>query len=348
MTKIRPIQPADYQAWDAYVLAHAAPTAYLTTAWKRAVELGYGLQTTYLAAFDDDVILGVLPLVLIKPPLGQSSLVSLPFCDYGGLIADREETAAGILDCAVELAAQRRAVLEIRSSGPSPAIEQRANFRQVTDKCRMVLELPQSAAALWDSFRSKLRTKINLGIKHGLVHRVGGRELLGEFYLVFSRNMRDLGSPVHSLKWLHAVLTSFGDAAQVAVLYKDLSPVAAGIIVMQGSYVTNPWASCLREVNSLKPNMLLYWKFLEHAADRGFRFFDFGRSTPDGGTYAFKQQWGAQPAPLHWFQAGIAGAKEARPGGDIRLRLVLEWSWKRLPVAVANVVGPPIRKHISA
>jgi lipid II:glycine glycyltransferase (peptidoglycan interpeptide bridge formation enzyme) len=200
---------------------------------------------------------------------------------------------------------------------------------------------------LWDGFKSKLRTKVNLAIKHGLVHRMGGKELLQDFYRVFSRNMRDLGSPVHSLKWLHGVLAAFGEAAKVGVIYEGTNPVAAGIILTHGAYVTNPWASSLREFNNLKPNMLLYWKFLEHAADKGFRYFDFGRSTPGEGTYEFKQQWGAEPSPLCWFRQGTGRAKEVRPGADVSLRSVLEWSWKKLPVAVANVVGPPIRKHIS-
>ena len=95
--EIRPIQTEDYQAWDGYVLAHATPCVYLTTAWKRAVERGYGHQTAYLAAFDDRSLAGVLPLVLIKPPLSRRCLVSLPYCDYGGLVAQSGELASALL-----------------------------------------------------------------------------------------------------------------------------------------------------------------------------------------------------------------------------------------------------------
>jgi FemAB-related protein (PEP-CTERM system-associated) len=319
----------------------------LTTAWKQAVETSYGHKTFYLGAFDDNRLVGVLPLVLIKPPLGYRCLVSLPYCDYGGLLADTSVIARVLLDEAIDQAAQLQAVLEIRVPEPCPVLEQAVGFYQATDKCRMVLELPQSAATLWDGFKSKLRSQVSRAMKHRLVHRIGGKELLQDFYLVFSRNMRDMGSPVHSMKWLHAVLVAFGDAAKVGVVYKGAFPVAAGIVLTHGFYATGPWASSLREFNSLSPNMLLYWSFLKYASDRGIKFFDFGRSTPGGGTHVFKRQWGAEPLPLYWFRQGVVGAKKVRPGVDVPQRSLLEWSWKKLPVAVANFLGPPIRKYVS-
>jgi FemAB-related protein (PEP-CTERM system-associated) len=347
MTDIRAISPADYQIWDQYVLTHAAAGAYLTTAWKQAVETGYGRKTFYLGAFENGALVGVLPLVLIKPPLGRKCLVSLPYCDYGGLLAERGELARALIDRAIDLAGELRACLEIRTSEPSSMLEKTAGLVQVTDKCRMVLELPGSAARLWDGFKTKLRTKVNRAIKHGLDHQIGKEELLPDFYRVFSRNMRDLGSPVHSENWLHSVLVAFGDDARVGVVYKDGSPVAAGIILSHGKAVTNPWASALREFNRLRPNTLLYWALLQHASDSGFRFFDFGRSTPGEGTYDFKKQWGAEPAPLHWYRQEKTSAMEGRAETNAPLRTVLERLWKTLPVALANAAGPPIRKHIS-
>ncbi|MFZ1936720.1 MAG: FemAB family XrtA/PEP-CTERM system-associated protein [Thermoguttaceae bacterium] len=344
--EIRPIQTEDYQAWDGYVLAHATPCVYLTTAWKRAVERGYGHQTAYLAAFDDRSLAGVLPLVLIKPPLSRRCLVSLPYCDYGGLVAQSGELASALLARAVDLASQLRATLEIRTAEPSLELERTTDFRQIADKCRMVLGLPPSAGMLWKGFKSKLRSQVRRAMQHGLVNRIGGKELLQDFYTVFSQNMRDLGSPVHSREWLQAVLVAFGDAAKVGVVYKGAYPAAAGIVLTHGSYVTISWASSLREFNSLSPNMLLYWSFLTYAADSGFKFFDFGRSTPGGGTCAFKKQWGAQPSPLFWFRQGGIDAASGEEIG-MRLRSIAKGLWTKLPIVVANAAGPRIRKYIS-
>jgi FemAB-related protein (PEP-CTERM system-associated) len=343
----RVISSADYQAWDPYICAHATAGVYLTTAWKQAVETSYGHKTFYLGAFDGNRLVGVLPLVLIKPPLGQRCLVSLPYCDYGGILADTAVIAQVLLDEAIDQAAKLQAVLEIRVPEPCPVLEQAVGFYQATDKCRMVLELPGSSITLWNGFKSKLRSQINRARKNGLVCRIGKEELLCDFYWVFSRNMRDLGSPVHSENWLRNVLIAFGGSAHTGVVYHEDSPAAAGIILAHGKLITIPWASSLREFNSLSPNMLLYWGLLEYAADNGAQVLDFGRSTPGEGTYDFKKQWGAEPLPLNWFRQHCTSAQEGAPRTDGTLRSLAERLWKTLPLFLANMAGPSIRKYIS-
>jgi hypothetical protein len=41
-----------------------------------------------------------------------------------------------------------------------------------------------------------------------------------------------------------------------------------------------------------------YWEAIRFSLKKGFRRFDFGRSTPHEGTYKFKQQWGTACATL--------------------------------------------------
>lgn len=345
MVEVKNINLAEQQAWDGYVEGHLGSGVYLSSAWQAAVEKAYGHSTYYLAAYQGQHIVGILPLALLKMPLLRGNLVSLPFCDYGGLLADSVEVAGCLLSQALRLSDELQTGLEIRMRQPAPVVERAGCFFQVTDKCRMVLALPGDAGQLWGGFKSKLRSQINRARKAGLVGRLGHAELLSDFYQVFSQNMRDLGSPVHSWKWLHSIVAAYGDQAKVGVVYQDTLPVAAGITLAQGNDITVPWASALRQFNRFSPNMLLYWTFLGHAADSGFVSFDFGRSTPDEGTYAFKKQWGAQPAPLYWYRKGVCevpGQPETRGAG----RQVAEQIWRRLPLSVANYCGPLLRKYI--
>ncbi|MBC2714562.1 MAG: GNAT family N-acetyltransferase [Desulfobacteraceae bacterium] len=347
MPEIKSITPSDHSTWDQYVLGHDAGGVYLTTAWKEAVEKGYTHRTFYLAAYNNQTMTGCLPLVLVKPPLSRGNLVSLPFCDYGGILADNHEIAAELLTQALALANELQAGLEIRSPISCPVIDQETDFAQITDKCRMVLKLPESAATLKAGFKSKLRSQVNRAGKGGLVSRLGQVELLPNFYRVFSKNMRDLGSPVHSKKWLLNVISAFDDRSRLGVVYKGDLPVAVGIILLHGNTITIPWASTLREFNRLSPNMMLYWTFLEFAADHGFRFFDFGRSTPNEGTYAFKKQWGAQPVPLSWYRLGGVCHKKIETGAKVDpLRRLVERIWQQMPLAAANRIGPRLRKYI--
>lgn len=343
---IRIIQYPEHQAWNQHVLFHAQCGPYLTTAWKDAVEEGYGHKTFYLAAYNGDVIVGVLPLVLVKSFMTKGVLVSLPFCDYGGILATETKTTVALINRALDLADEMHAALEIRNSQPCPEIEQDFMHAKCTDKCRMVLELPGSARALWSGFKAKLRSQIKKGTKNGLVFRIGDAAYSEDFYRVFSRNMRDLGSPVHSEKWLNTVVSSFGDNARIGVVYKGADPIGAGIILMCKDTVTIPWASTLKTFNKLGPNMLLYWRFLEYAADLGFQYFDFGRSIPGEGTYIFKQQWGTRPVPLAWYRISRNSHQPPLSSADGLLRNVVERVWCRLPLAFANTVGPHVRKYI--
>jgi len=141
-------------------------------------------------------------------------------------------------------------------------------------------------------------------------------------------------------------MNSFGKDAHIGVVYLGTKPIGAGIILCSRETVSIPWASTLREYNSLSPNMLLYWGFLKYACDNGFRYFDFGRSTPDEGTYKFKEQWGASPFPLYWYREGDqAGEQTTRSFGKIR-RFVEE-AWSRIPPAVTDSIGPIFRRYIT-
>ncbi|MCG8567276.1 MAG: GNAT family N-acetyltransferase, partial [Desulfobacterales bacterium] len=193
-------------------------------------------------------------------------------------------------------------------------------------------------------------------MRDGLGACIGGRELLDEFYGVFSENMRDLGSPPHSRKWFFEVLKAYGNNAHIGVVrMPDKRPAAAGIILCHSNGVTIPWASSLRRYNRWNPNMLLYWQFLSFSADMGFPHFDFGRSTPGEGTYRFKAQWGARPEPLHWARLAVgneiciksSGNPERNGAGPNPLRDTASRSIARLPISILKGVGSLTRKYIS-
>ena len=345
--RIRRARDSDQRLWDDYVLSHPLGGPYHLFAWKRAVERAYYHECLYLMAQDGGgAVRGVFPLVLMKPPLLRPVLVSLPFCDYGGVLGDGPEPAGELVAHALELSESCRAEPDIRCRQPMPLLGQSPLFAVSNHKVRMVLDLPESAAELWEGLKSKLRSQIRSPEKEGMQFRMGSFELIDEFYAVFCRNMKDLGSPVHARQWFESVLEAFGERARVGAVYHRGRAVAAGIVLECGRTLTVPWASALREYAHLSPNMLLYWGFLEHACEGGFRRFDFGRSTPDEGTYRFKQQWGASPEPLFWYSPAGGEAKPA-PAKKNGARKLAEKAWSSLPQAVADTLGPRVRRFIS-
>ena len=340
--QIRVATTDDQPAWDEYVHSHPEGLAYQLFAWKQAVTQAYGFEGKYLLAESSGNICGVLPLIKLRVPLRGESYISLPYCDAGGVLADSLDVATKLLGSAFESSPR----CEIRS-----AIELSSGLSNQTDKVRMLLELPLSSEELLSRLKSKLRSQVKKPIRDGLTVKTGGEELVEIFYRIFAVNMRDLGSPVHSLLWIKSVVKTYAENCRVAVVYTpDGEPAAAGIVLLQRQTVSIPWASALREYNRLNPNMLPYWTFLQLAADNGYCYFDFGRSTPGEGTYKFKQQWGAQPKPLYWYQQPEASntiSDEMADSAKLSKRDLLVGIWQKLPVPVATTIGSQVRKYIS-
>ena len=333
----------DRKAWDSYVGTHPAASNYHQYGWRDVIEGSFGHRCRYLVARNNGGgIEGILPLVLMQSRMFGRFLVSLPFFNYGGVLCDRQETGDALLAEAMKVQQEFGAeYTELRHtaqwSGPL------ATKRQ---KVAMILDLAQDAETAWQGFNAKLRNQIRKAEKSGLTITVGGKELLADFYTVFARNMRDLGTPVYSSKFFTEIVTVFPDHTRIIAVHLQGKPVAAGLISWVRDTMEIPWASSIREYNPLCPNNLLYWTALQFAMSRGCRRFDFGRSTPGEGTFNFKKQWGARPVQLHWqylLPEGTAMPElnTKNPKYDLAIKV-----WQKLPLPVTRLLGPQIVKNI--
>jgi FemAB-related protein (PEP-CTERM system-associated) len=208
------------------------------------------------------------------------------------------------------------------------------------------LPLPATSEELWSGFRSKLRSQIKKPLTNDdLTVHWGREELLDAFYAVFCENMRDLGTPPFSRRLFAAILDAFPEDAEVCVVRHRSQAVSAALLVHGPQATQVPSASTLRSANRLASNMLLYWRLLERAIQRGQRTFDFGRSTIGTGTYDFKKQWGAEDCPAAWqYYVRHGEARDVRPDNPKYARIIR--LWQKLPVAVTRWIGPAIVRGI--
>jgi FemAB-related protein (PEP-CTERM system-associated) len=270
-------------------------------------------------------------------------LVSLPYLNSNGVIAVDEATRYRLVDRAVQLADELRVRhLELRHE---QAVEHPALTGRLTTKVHMRLPLPDFPGPLWEGLHAKVRNQVRKGEKTGLTVAWGGVELLPEFYAVFSRNMRDLGTPVYGQRLFASILRHFPTEAELCVVRADKTPVASALLLHGKGITEVPSASSLREYNSTCANMLMYWNLLDRTVQRGQAVFDFGRSTTDGNTYRFKKQWGAVPEPAVW-QYNTRGerAVDLRPDSPRYQRLIR--LWQRLPLRLTHWIGPMIVRGI--
>lgn len=328
--------PEDAAAWDRFVAGHEDATIYHLYAWRDFYERDFGKETHYLVARNDEgVVDGVLPLVRQKSILFGDYLCSVPYFNYGGTLADSPDARRRLFEAAARLAdtlgARHLELRETRAYDDWPAR---------TDKVAMLLPLPASADELGQALGSKLRSQIRRPQRENPETQVGGTELLDAFYTVFSRNMRDLGTPVYSRRMFRAILERFPENAELITIDVAGQPAAAAFLVHHRGTTEIPWASTSRDYNRISINMLLYWQALTRAIERGSGYFDFGRATTDSGTYRFKKQWGAQPRQLYWHYHVRDGGEMPALNPDSGRYEVAIRAWRRLPVRVANLIGP--------
>jgi serine/alanine adding enzyme len=327
--------PSERADWEQFVAAQGDDAGYHAWDWQRVFEQAFGHRSVYLIARRGDAVTGVLPLVEIKSRLFGNTLTSLPFLNYGGVIADAAATGQALVAAArAEAEARRCRHVELRHV--------QAQFPNLPSKRHKVSMRLALAANMWEALDRKVRNQIRKAEKSGLVIERGGEALVGEFYKVFARNMRDLGTPVYSRRLFEEVLRTFPDRSLLHVVRLNGEAVAAGFTYRTAAMVQLPWASSIREFNSLCPNVLLYWDAIRFAQESGATTFDMGRSTPNEGTFKFKAQWGAEPVPLNWEYQLLAedtmpNVSPANPKFQLAIAL-----WQKLPLSVTLRVGPMI------
>jgi len=326
--------------WDSFASKQAGYTHFHRMRWRSLIGRVFGHECIYLAArAPDGDLVGVLPLVRVRSVVFGHYLVSMPFLNYGGPLGS-EAGIRAIVDEAIALARRDDVkLLELRSRIALP-IELPASHRKVT----MVLDLADSASAQLKRFDAKLRSQIRRPQKEGVTIRFGRNEL-EPFFSVFSRHMRDLGTPTQSLAFFRGVAEEFPDDCWFASAYLAGQPVAAGCGFRFGDEFEMTWASSLREHNRVSPNMLLYWAFMERAIESGINVFNFGRCTPGSGTHRFKLQWGTREEALWWYGHASSQAVTTPSPTDS----AFSWGpriWRRLPASVATAVGPSIVRFI--
>lgn len=328
--------------WTDYVSTHEQRHIYHDLRWRGVIESSFSQKTHYLIAKNQtNRVVGVLPLAQLQSALFGKFLISLPYFNYGGPLAENDAVASQLVQAAGKLSAERElAYLELRE------VADREPLPSKTHKVSMLLKLPQSSEELMSGLGAKLRSQAKRAEKAGAVAKIGGIELLDTFYHVFCRNMRDLGTPVYSKNFFRNILEAFPEQTCLHVVEIEGQPAAAGFLVAHRDTVEIPWASSLRRYNNLSVNMMLYRSVLEWSIDQGFDFFDFGRSSVDGPTYRFKQQWGSQPVQLHWnyYLEGSQTLPSLSPDNP-KFALFIA-IWKRLPVFVSNAIGPHLVRNL--
>lgn len=339
--QIRLLEDSEAESWNAYCEKNPRTTAYHDYRWKAVIGNSFGHTLLMFGAFDNNQLVGVFPVCHMQSAIFGNFHVSVPYFNYGGPLADTD---------AIEALLVKQAWQSTRDT-ESSHLEYRtctAKFSEPSlgKKASMILALPSTQADLDSSLGAKVRAQFKQADQYSPSVAFGKEELLDDFYYVFCRNMRDLGTPVYSKSFFKHILQAFPEQATLVVVKVNNKPAACAFLFAYKDMLEIPWASTLKRYNSMNINMWMYRQILGFAIDSAFSYFDFGRSTKDAGTYKFKKQWGAKPVEHHWYYCLPEGEQlpELNPDNP-KFKLAIT-VWKRLPIFVSNTIGPFLVKNI--
>lgn len=337
---------ADAAAWDAFVAAAPNATPFHSRAWSEAVRAATGHRAHVLAAYDGaGAITGILPLHHVRSPLFGQALVGSAFGVGGGILADEDLTAFALAHAAVGLASQMGVpTVELRGgvhpSAPCWAVEEGiyAGFARnlASDDAAELLAIPRKQRA---EVRKALDSDLTVTIGNDAAER-------RDHYRVYATSVRNLGTPVFPRALFAEVLARFGDDADILTVRVDGRAIASVLSLYWRGTVMPYWGGGLAEARKARANELMYFALMRHARMRGCTRFDFGRSKLGTGPFAYKKNWGFEPQPLsyaRWLAAGQA-ARDTNPA-SARYRMQVDL-WKRLPLWLANSVGPHIARGL--
>lgn len=328
--------------WDAFVLAHPQATFFHRSGWLRVIERVFGHRGFFLYAERDGAIEGVLPLAEVKSRLFGHSVASLPFAVYGGVAALNDEAGAALEAEAEKIARGQGAEhLEYRNLGPTrhadwPRQDLYVTFRKeiLPDEEANMLAIPR-----------KQRAMVRKGIKNELKAEIDAG--VDRFFDLYADNVHRHGTPAMPKKYFQALLDEFGaDAEVLTVTGPDGRPLSTVLSFYFRDEVLPYYAGDDEAARDLAANDFKYWELMRRACARGLKVFDYGRSKQGTGPYAFKKNWGFEPQPLSYeYRLFKRDAIPQNNPNNPKYQLMIK-AWRKLPIGVANWLGPFIVKNL--
>ncbi|MEH3047662.1 FemAB family XrtA/PEP-CTERM system-associated protein [Sphingomonas adhaesiva] len=336
--RVREATRADARAIAAFVQGRDDATPFHLPAWSAAVERACGQRAHWLVAERaDGSITGVLPLTEMRSPLFGRALVSAGFAVDGGVLGGG---AASLSAAAIGLAIRLGLpTVELRGGAPLGGWSIDDTTYLGFSRALAADDAEQLAA-----IPRKQRAEVRKALAADGLEVVTGRDRRAaeEHYGVYAESVRNLGTPVFPRALMREVLETM-DADVLTVRHRGVA-VASVLSLYHGGTVYPFWGGGTQDARRLRANELMYFALMRHARALGCTRFDFGRSKAGTGAAAFKKNWGFAGVPLCYATWNAGAPRVVNPLDPRYARMVA--AWRRLPLPVANTLGPWISRGL--
>ena len=331
---------SDSSAWDRFVHSCSEASFFHLSGWRKVLEEAFGHKTFYLQATRVDEIVAVLPLAQVKSFLFGNSLVSLPFCVYGGAVGDPE--ACRLLELEAAKLARELDVdyLELRNRTITQPNWPCKSDLYVTFRKSIDADAETNLLSIPRKQRAMIRKAITAGLESKQETGVNG------LYAAYSESVRNLGTPVFSKRYFKTLRQVFGDDCRVLSVYQGPARLAGVMSFYFRNEVLPYYGGGVAAARDLKANDFMYWELMRRSCEAGVGLFDYGRSKRGTGSYRFKKHWGFEEESLH-YQYYLVKAKTVPnlSPSNPKYRFFIN-VWRRLPLWLSQLLGPYVSRSL--
>jgi len=338
------LKSEDFSRWDKFVRSNEEGTFCHLSGWKTVIEKGAGQACPYLIAKNGGVIVGVLPLTIKRHFLFGKALISNMFCVYGGALGNDESVIDALYEHAWKMA-EESGLPELEIRGDVANHTKSIDWVSTSDSATFGITLAETAEEQLLAIPRKQRAVIRKSLKNGLTTDWNGS--LDIFYDLYAQSVLSLGTPVFPKSLFEELKSTFGDSVQIQITKtKEGQPVASLMSFYFEGTVMPYYAGGTPAVRRLAAHDFMYYNLMLNAKERGCTQFDFGRSKVDSGPYKFKKNWGFTPTVLPYYTRLMLGSEKPNLSQQSGPYATLSKVWKKLPLKVSKVIGPPLARHL--
>ena len=345
--QIEEVNESNKSEWEHYVDSNNKTTFVDSWAWRELVSSVYRLPHFWYMAKNRGKIEGILGLTLSRHPILGKYLATAPFGSQGGFYADSERAFHALFTKAGEIhdqcGAKYTVIRHLESELPPPE-------GWVQCPTYSVCQLPLIEDIDYFNnkhLRQKERKPIKKGLRSGFRVQFGKSELLDDFWHVISLNMKNLGSPYHSKKYLITLMHILGEQAEIATLYsKDNQPAAASLILYHNDTAILLHSHALKEYRIMRPADLMWWFIICECYRKGIKCLDLGRSIVGSGNERFKMKFRPIRKTLaSWYRLSPGTSLPHLNQDNPRYQLPIK-IWRRTPLWLTSLIGPNLMSGI--
>ena len=283
---------------------------FTSPAFRLALAREYKLQAIdFELDFQGQAI--AIPAFLKNSVLGSSTLIIGAGFDKTGLIhsVDQGQYANLLSSFLAELAqsklkAQR---IDLRTINSLPCTLNHS------DKVELIVDLNKTCAERLKGFSQSTRRNLRQAFKQGFHFEIGNNQkLLQDFYDLYLKHMREIGSLPHSWKFFADIQGTCQPAVSIFVGYMGETPTVASFAFLNGDELYGAWLGMDSAYKKDNVFLTMLWSITEYCEQIGKTSYNLGRSSLDSNAYEFKKRFADQIRPIHYYQLALPKTQATR------------------------------------